>query len=102
MPAMTELAQLIAPPAAGAMAPGAALLDVLEAAQRLVAYCDNSAVGTTEDAELATLGLPAPKLDRAMRDLRHSVHAMNRALSTEAACALLAGLRPGLPARFLS
>jgi hypothetical protein len=99
---MTDLAQMITPPGAGGAAPGAVLLDVLEAAQRLIAYCDNAPVGTTEDAELASLGLPAPRLDRAMRDLRHSVHAMNRAMSCEAGCALLAGLRPAAPTRLVA
>jgi hypothetical protein len=93
---MTDPTVLITPPSAGGVAPEAALLDVLEAAQRLVAYCDNAPVGSTEDAELAVLGLPTPKLDRAMRDLRHSVHRMNRALSTEEGCTLLAGLRPAM------
>jgi hypothetical protein len=96
---MTNLAQLITPPGAGGPPPGAVLLDVLEAAQRLIAYCDNAPVGTADDAELAILGLPSPRLDRAMRDLRHSVHAMNRAMSTEEGCAMLAGLRPMPPVR---
>mgnify|MGYP000904047467 FL=1 len=73
---------------------GSALLEVLESAQRLVAYCDNDSVGGTDHAELAGLGLPTAKLRHALSDLRRSVRQMNRTLASEDGCALLANLRP--------
>jgi hypothetical protein len=90
---MAEIAQLITPHTAP-QPPGTVLLDVLEAAQRLVAYCENDAVGGTDDAELAVLGLPTMKLERALRDLRHCVQAMNQTMASEEGCLMLASLRP--------
>ena len=90
---MAELAHLIiAGPDLMTRHGGAVLLEVLEAAQRLVAYCDNDSVGGTEDAELAGFGLPTVKLDRALRDLRRAVQEMNRAMATEEGCEMLASL----------
>jgi hypothetical protein len=77
---------------APAPAGGAVLLRVLEAAQRMVAYCDNAAVGAADDPALEIIGIPAPRLSRALRDLVSSVHAMNTAMTSEAACAALAAL----------
>lgn len=92
---MTELARLRSPSRSAAPdLAGPVLLDVLEAAQRLVAYCDNDAVGGTEDGELAGIGLPTPKLDRALRDLRRAVQTMNRTMATEEGCAMLTSLLP--------
>lgn len=71
---------------------GAVLLRVLEAAQRMVAYCDNAAVGAAEDPALEIIGIPAPRLSRALRDLVSSVHDMNTAMTGEATCAALAAL----------
>jgi hypothetical protein len=71
---------------------GAVLLRVLEAAQRMVAYCDNAAVGGAEDPALELIGIPTPGLNRAMRDLVGAVHAMNAAMTSEASCAALAAL----------
>ena len=71
---------------------GAVLLRVLEAAQRMVAYCDNAAVGGAEDPALELIGIPTPSLNRAMRDLVGAVHAMNAAITSEASCAALAAL----------
>jgi hypothetical protein len=99
---MADLAQLITPgpsPSAAGHA-GPVLLDVLEAAQRLVAYCDNDPVGGTEDGELAGFGLPTMKLDRALRDLRRAVQAMNRTMASEDGCAILENLAPAMPRRF--
>jgi hypothetical protein len=96
---MAELAHLITPPPSPGPHAGLVLLGVLEAAQRLVAYCENEAVGTADDAELAVLGLPTRKLERALRDLRHSVREMNQALATEEACSMLAALWPAAHAR---
>jgi hypothetical protein len=96
---MAEIAQLITPPAAAPEPAGTVLLDVLEAAQRLVAYCENDAVGGTDDAELALLGLPTRKLRRALCDLRHSVQQMNQAMASEEGCLMLASLRPAGMAR---
>lgn len=81
-------------PAPPALAPsgGAVLLRVLEAAQRMVAYCDNAAVGASDDPALEIIGIPAPRLSRALRDLVSSVHDMNTAMTGEAACAALAAL----------
>jgi hypothetical protein len=88
------LAVLSTPDLVGAPAPsgGAVLLRVLEAAQRMVAYCDNAAVGAAEDPALDIIGIPAPRLSRALRDLVSSVHDMNTAMTGEAACAALAAL----------
>jgi hypothetical protein len=95
-------AALLTPPGAtdpAATDPAGILLAVLETAQRMVAYVDNAAAGRVVDPELAVLGLTTPKLDCALRDLREAVHAMNRALSTEQGCDLLASLSPRPPAR---
>ena len=94
---MADIAHLLIQPLPNSAQPGAILLEVLEAAQRLVAYADNHAVGATEDAELASLGLPTRKLERAMHDLRRSVQQMNATMATEEGCRMLAGLRPALP-----
>ena len=93
---MAELARLVPPLAllSDDEDAGAALLDVLESAQRLVAYCDNDAVGGADDAELVELGLPGVKLRHALSDLRRSVRQMNRSLCSEDGCALLSSLRP--------
>lgn len=71
---------------------GAVLLRVLEAAQRMVAYCDNAAVGGADDPALELIGIPTPSLNRAMRDLVGAVHDMNAAMTSEASCAALAAL----------
>lgn len=90
---MTHLAQLIAADTdTMSQSAGSVVLEVLEAAQRLVAYCNNDPVGSSENAELAHMGLPAVKLDRALCDLRHAVQAMNRSMATEEGCAMLASL----------
>ena len=90
---MAQLAHLIiSEPDQVSGHPGPVLLEVLEAAQRLVAYCDNDSVGGTGDAELIGFGLPGVKLDRALHDLRRAVQAMNRAMATEDACTMLASL----------
>lgn len=83
-------------------APGAVLLRVLEAAQRMVAYCDNGSVGGADDPELALLGLSTPSLDRALRDLRGSVRAMNQAMTTDDGLDLLAVLNGAGVARLVA
>lgn len=98
---MAEIARLIPPAPDGSTRAGPVLLDVLEAAQRLVAYCDNDPVGGTEDAELAGTSCPTIKFDRALRDLRRAVQAMNRAMATEDACAVLARLSLAPPRRLI-
>jgi hypothetical protein len=79
--------------------PGPMLLEVLEAAQRLIAYCDNDAVGGTADGELVTFGLPCAKLNRALHDLRRAVQAMNRGMASEEACAMLTRMCRAAPRR---
>lgn len=90
---MAEFIHAAAPTLAlAAEAPATVLLRVLEAAQRMIAYCDNAAVGGAEDSDLAMLGLSTPSLDRALRDLRHSVREMNQAMVTDDGADFLAEL----------
>lgn len=101
---MADLSQLVstsrgAQPGQVEEAAGATLLEVLETAQRLVAYCDNQAAGGSRNAELAALGLPGVKIRHALTDLRRSVLRMNSVLATEDGCALLGRLRAPRPAR---
>lgn len=105
---MADLAHMLSAGASGpaiaaavppAAQPGPMLLDVLEAAQRLIAYCDNDAVGGTADGELAMFGLPSAKLNRALIDLRRAVQAMNRGMASEEACAMLTRLCRASPRR---
>ena len=88
-PELMDAAASMEAPASG----GAVLLRVLEAAQRMVAYCDNVAAGGANDPALEIIGIPAPRLSRALRDLMSSVHEMNTAMTGEAACAALAALQ---------